>query len=229
MNRFNDKFKSELKNKLKGKMIALEGGEGTGKSTLIKKLEEFFIDGKSKHEDNFILIKTREPGGTETSEKLRDIIINNELDAVSEAYLFAVARREHLINKVIPAIFYGHTVICDRYIFSSLVYQGITKGLGFNYVKSLNEEVLNGLGGIYPDIVLWLDVEPKIGLKRIQDNNRDVNKYDKEDLEFHNKVRSGYEICSKIFKDTFIKIDASKSEDEVFEEVIDKLNNFFIE
>ena len=218
----NKEFKTKLRNKFKGKMIVLEGNEGAGKTKLLDRLSKYLKD----DDDNFIVIKTREPGGTETSEKLRDIIINNDLEPMSEAYLFAVARREHLINKIIPAILYGHTVICDRYIFSSLVYQGVTKELGFNYVKALNEEVLSGLGGIYPDVVLWLDVEPVIGLKRISSNNRETNKFDKESLDFHNKVRSGYEICSEVFKDTFIKIDASKSEDEVFEEVLEKLYNF---
>ena len=220
MENFDEKMIEILKEKLKGKAIVLEGGEGSGKSSLIKTLSDFF------KEIGIDFINTREPGGTLVSEKLRDIIVNEKLDPISEAYLFAVARREHLINKIIPAIKENKTVICDRYIFSSLVYQGITKGVGFNYVKSLNEEVLVGLGGIYPDIVIWLDIEPEIGLKRIEKNNRDVNKFDKESLSFHNKIRDGYLLCSNIFKDIFIKIDASKSQAEVFREVLNKLYNF---
>lgn len=202
----------------KGVFITLEGPEGSGKSTIIKKVEEFLSEKKVKY------ISTREPGGIDISEQIRDIILrktNTAMDARTEALLYAASRRQHLIERVIPALEKGVVVVCDRFIDSSLAYQGYARGIGMDEVMRINEFAIDKY---MPDLTFYLHIEPRLGLERISKNsNREVNRLDLEKIDFHNKVRDGYLILLKKYPDRIVKIDASGDIQSVFADVKNKL------
>lgn len=193
----------------KGTFITFEGGEGTGKTTLILKLKEYF---ESK---GHTVLLTREPGGVKVAEEIRSVIMENHMDTMTEALLFASARREHLVDRVIPALNRGEVVLCDRFVHSSIVYQGIVKKLGVETVSNLNQFAI---GDYMPDLTLILDLDPQVGLERISANDeREVNRWDLERLEFHQELRKGYQSLSKRFPEqNIISIDASPTQEEVF-------------
>lgn len=199
----------------KGFMISFEGGEGVGKTTIMKMLQEYL----DKQQVDYIC--TREPGGVFISEQIREVILNvknTEMDGRTEAMLFAAARRQHLVQKVIPALEQNKLVIFDRYIDSSLVYQGYVRGISIDEVLELNQFAIEGL---LPDITLYFDLDPKIGLDRINsDENREINRLDLEGQDFHLKVREGYLLLCDRFKDRIKLIDANKSIEEVYSQVI---------
>ncbi|HDP4296528.1 TPA: dTMP kinase, partial [Staphylococcus aureus] len=128
--------------------------------------------------------------GVPTGEEIRKVVLEgNQMDIRTEAMLFAASRREHLVEKVIPALRNNQIVLCDRYIDSSLAYQGYARGIGIEEVKALNEFAINGL---YPDLTIYLDVSAEVGRERILSNQRDQNRLDQEDIDFHEKVIEGY-------------------------------------
>ena len=192
-------------------LITLEGVEGSGKSTLIQYLKEF-IEGIGKK-----VIVTREPGGIEISEQIRSVILdteNTKMDGRTEALLYAAARRQHLVERIIPALKEGNVVLCDRFIDSSLAYQGYARGLGIDEVLSINEFAI---GSFMPNLTLYLDLDPQIGLSRIRKNKgREVNRLDLEEISFHLKVRDGYEEVIKRFPDRIVRVDANQELDKVF-------------
>jgi len=186
--------------------ITFEGPEGSGKTTVIQQVAE-----KLKNEYNIIL--TREPGGVKTGEQIREVLLEGDtMDDRTEALLFAASRREHLVGKVIPALNTGKVVLCDRYIDSSLAYQGYARGIGIEEVKSINEFAINGL---YPDITIYLDVSVEVGRERILKNQRDQNRLDQEDVKFHEKVVEGYKKIIHNESERFIVINANQSIDKV--------------
>ena len=191
-------------------LITLEGVEGSGKSTLIQYLKEF-IEGIGKK-----VIVTREPGGIEISEQIRSVILdteNTKMDGRTEALLYAAARRQHLVERIIPALKEGNVVLCDRFIDSSLAYQGYARGLGIDEVLSINEFAI---GSFMPNLTLYLDLDPQIGLSRIRKNKgREVNRLDLEEISFHLKVREGYEEVIKRFPDRIVRVDANQELDKV--------------
>ena len=195
----------------KGMFITLEGGEGSGKSTLILLLKGFL------EEQGYKVTVTREPGGIELAEKIRGLIMDNEMDSMTEALLFASARREHLVRRVIPALERGEIVLCDRFVHSSLVYQGIVGQLGVETVSALNSVAV---GAHMPDFTLLLDIEPEEGIKRISSNDsREVNRFDKNSMDFHHRIRAGYNSLVDLFPEHNIKtINASGTPEEVFAE-----------
>lgn len=207
----------------KGLFIVFEGGEGTGKTTAIESIYDWI------KEKGFNCIKTREPGGIKISEEIRQVILNKEntnMDGRTEALLYAAARRQHLIEKVIPALESGYIVLCDRFIDSSLAYQGYARGLGIDEVMSINKFAI---GEYMPDLSIIFDLDPKIGLERISRNNeREVNRLDLEKLDFHERVREGYNIIYNSDTNRRIKINAEKSKEDVFKEIqnviLNKLN-----
>ncbi|MCA1064457.1 dTMP kinase (plasmid) [Rossellomorea sp. AcN35-11] len=200
---------------MKGKMIVLEGGEGGGKTTLIKLLQSYL------ESQGYDVLVTREPGGVKIAEQIRSVILdvdNTEMDAKTEAILYAGSRNEHLIHVVFPALRQGKIVLCDRFVDSSLVYQGCARGLGIEEVYNLNKFVI---GDYMPDLTLYLDVEPEVGLKRISSNeDREVNRLDKESLEFHQRVRSGYLEVLEKFPNRIKMVDANQPMNLVCEEAI---------
>ncbi|MBD7914341.1 dTMP kinase [Clostridium sp. Sa3CUN1] len=197
-----------------GKFIVFEGGEGSGKSTILEMIYEFLL------EEGIDCIKTREPGGIRISENIRSIILdkeNTEMDSKTEALLYAAARRQHLVEKVIPELKSNKIVLCDRFIFSSLAYQGYAREIGVNEIFEINKFAV---GEYMPDLNILFDVSPEVGLSRINKNkDREVNRLDLEKIDFHNKVREGYHKLVEENKENFHVINAEKSIEEVFNEV----------
>lgn len=196
---------------VRNKFITFEGPEGAGKTTIIRMIAERFEGA----------LVTREPGGIDIAEQIRRVILdkkNTAMDARTEALLYAAARRQHLIEKVKPALEEGKLVLCDRFVDSSLAYQGHARGLGIEEVFGINRFAI---GEMMPDLTIYFDIEPEAGLKRInQHEGREINRLDLEALEFHHKVREGYQILLERFPKRIVKIDASKSLEEVYQETL---------
>lgn len=196
------------------KFITFEGGEGSGKSTVMKDVAARLT------KEGYKLVLTREPGGTPIAEEIRNVILdkdNTKMDPRTEALLYAASRRQHLVEKIWPALERGEIVLCDRYLDSSLAYQGGARGLGVDEVLSIN---MFATEGEYPDLTLLFDLEPEEGLKRIEKNKgREVNRLDLEKLEFHKKVRDNFHALAKKYSTRYVVIDASKSLNEVEDEV----------
>lgn len=203
---------------MKGYFITLEGTEGSGKTTIIEKLTNYYTN------KGYKVIRTREPGGSKIAEDIRNIILdvnNTTMDSITEAMLYAASRRQHLVEKVIPYLEKGYIVLCDRFIDSSLAYQGYARGLGIDKVYQLNLIATNGL---LPDATVYIDVHPKVGLARIKANNREQNRLDLEKLSFHEKVYEGYHQVSQMFKERFIVINGEQNQEKVFDDTINALN-----
>ena len=202
--------------------ITLEGPEGSGKTSAIKIVKERL------ESLGYQIEMTREPGGTYISEQIREVILdkrNTLMDPRTEALLYAASRRQHLVEKIWPSLKEGKIVFCDRYLDSSLAYQGYARGLGIDEILKVNDYAPEGT---FPDITLLFDIDPELGLERINKNkDREVNRLDVEKLSFHKKVREGYLLLSKKFPERYIIVDASKPLEEVanqvFEEIIKKL------
>lgn len=171
-----------------GKFVTFEGTEGSGKTSIIAQIETYF---KSK---GYPVLVTREPGGIRISEKIRDILLDKahtEMDPRTEALLFAASRRQHLVEKIIPALNEGMLVLCDRFVDSSLVYQGIARGLGVDEVFAINKFAIED---IMPDLTIFIDVTPEVGLARVfRNKGREVNRLDLEKREFHHRIYDGYQ------------------------------------
>ena len=198
--------------------ITLEGGEGSGKSTAIRiivpRLEKL----------GYEVVLTREPGGTPISEEIRNVILdkkNTKMDPMTEALLYAASRRQHIIEKIKPALQQGKIVISDRFLDSSLAYQGGARGLGIDRVYELNQYATDGL---LPDLTIFFELKPQEGLKRIEANaSREVNRLDVEKMSFHEVVYSSFEtLCAK-FPNRIVRIDASKKAEEVADEAYEEI------
>lgn len=206
----------------KGFFITFEGPEGCGKSTVIKWLIERLKT------DGYKVAFTREPGGTENaiSEQIRQVLLNpdNNICPETEALLFAASRAQHVNDFIKPQLAEGKIVICDRFLHSSLAYQGIGRDLGLDQIRLINQLAIKDC---YPDLVILLDIDPEIGLKRKQGNNLFLDRLDKENLAFHQKVREGYLTLAQMEPEIFIVIDASKTlelvEKEVYQKVKEKI------
>jgi len=175
-------------NKVNGLFITIEGPDGAGKTSV---LEELYP--RLQLEATRNIVKTREPGGVRIAEKIRQIILdpkNEEMDERTEALLYAAARRQHLIEVVLPALNEGNIVICDRFVDSSLAYQGAGRRIGMPEIANINEFATEGTT---PDFTLYLDVDSDTGLHRIQKNRaHQYDRLDSEGLEFHQRVRHAY-------------------------------------
>ena len=196
--------------------ITIEGPEGSGKTTAVdaavKELEKL----------GYQIVRTREPGGTPIAEQIRNVILdknNTAMDQRTEALLYAASRRQHLVEKVWPALKQGKIVICDRYLDSSLAYQGGARGLGVDNILQVNSFATEGT---FPDLTLLFDIKPEIGLARIAANsNREVNRLDLEKIDFHNKVRNTFLELAKRYPERYVVIDASQSREEVAKKTLE--------
>ena len=196
--------------------ITIEGPEGSGKTTAVdtavKELEKM----------GYQIVRTREPGGTPIAEQIRNVILdksNTAMDQRTEALLYAASRRQHLVEKVWPALKEGKIVVCDRYLDSSLAYQGGARGLGVDNILQVNSFATEGT---FPDLTLLFDLDPEIGLARIAANsNREVNRLDLEKIEFHKKVRNTFLELAKRYPERYVVIDASQSKEEVAKKTLE--------
>ena len=198
-----------------GYFITIEGGEGSGKTSVLKEVIE-----KLKNDGYENIVTSREPGGIKIATQIREVLLdksNTTMDSLTETFLFAASRRQHIVEKVLPELENGAIFICDRFIDSSYVYQGIAGKVGLERVIEVNEIATEGCK---PNLTILFDVDPRIGLERINKNkDREVNRLDLASLEFHDKVRSGYQTIANMYKDRIKVIDASKTFEAVVNEV----------
>lgn len=197
---------------MRGIFITIEGPDGAGKTSVIKKLIPMLVETIQQE-----IVATREPGGSRIAEEIRELILNPEnieMDIRTEALLYAAGRRQHLVEKIIPALETGKVVICDRFVDSSLAYQGVARGIGISEVAEINQFATDNLS---PDLTLYLDIEAHLGLERINQNknNRQFDRLDQETLEFHEKVRSAYLAIAKEQSERIVQIDASQELEKV--------------
>ncbi|PIC63651.1 dTMP kinase [Sporosarcina sp. P13] len=197
-----------------GLFISFEGPEGAGKTSVLQEVAT-----RLKALGHAVVV-TREPGGIPIAEKIREVILDTShhtMDGKTEALLYAAARRQHLVEKVIPALEQGMVVLCDRFIDSSLAYQGVARGLGLEEVLAIN---LFAIEDHMPDCTVFFDVPPEVGLARIwKDKEREQNRLDLETLEFHQLVYKGYQEVMRKDVERFRVVDARKPQSEVFEKV----------
>ena len=194
--------------------ISFEGPEGAGKTTILKLIAE------KCEEQGIEVLTTREPGGSKIAEKIRSIILDPEhieMDPRTEALLYAAARSQHFAEKIAPALEEGKFVLCDRFIDSSLAYQGVGRNLGVDAVHDIN---VFAIGDQMPDFTILFDLEPEVGLARINANSgREINRLDVESLAFHQSVREAYLQLAEKYPNRIRVVDASKSVDDVVDDV----------
>lgn len=206
---------------MKGIFITFEGGEGAGKTSILQSVAQKLT------RSGYDVITTREPGGIHIAEKIRSIILNpshTEMDARTEALLYAAARRQHLVEKVFPALEQGKIVLCDRFIDSSLAYQGYARDLGIDEVFSINQFAIQNA---MPDLTLFFDIAPEKGLARIAANeNRERNRLDLENIHFHKKVYEAYQILIARFPERIQVINADQTFDIVEKDSLSLITQF---
>lgn len=190
--------------------ITFEGGDGSGKTTLIEKLRDAF------EEKGHDVVTTREPGGTHVGEEVRELLLkhrhDHEMGQMAELLLFLTARAQHIDDVILPALQSGKVVLCDRFNDSSIAYQGFARGMGYDKVKRLCDDVT---GDLVPDLTFFLDLDPKVGLERA---SGEADRFESEEKSFHEKVREGYHAIAKNDPDRFRVLDASQDAESVFEQ-----------
>lgn len=202
--------------KNEGLFITFEGPDGSGKTTVSTGVHQRLI------ENGMDAIYTREPGGIDIAEQIRQVILdpaNTAMDYRTEALLYAAARRQHLVEKVLPALAQGKIVICDRFVDSSLAYQGWARGLGIEEVFQINQFAIDGF---MPRKTIFLDLSAEEGLKRIESREY-KDRLDQESLQFHYAVMEGYKKVVERFKDRMIVIDASNPVEQVIDEAYNQV------
>ncbi len=205
----------------RGVFITVEGPEGAGKTTVLARV------GEQLEKEGYSIVLTREPGGIPIAEQIRQVILNpdhTEMDSRTEALLYAAARRQHLMEKVVPALNKGCIVLCDRFVDSSLAYQGYARGLGIEEVREINRFAIQDT---MPELTLFFMIDPEIGLKRIENHkSREINRLDLEKLNFHQKVYEGYQLLIKNEPDRIKVIDANQSFEEVYQETLQQIRTY---
>lgn len=200
----------------RGKFITFEGGEGCGKSTQLQLLSEVLNERGIKH------VVTREPGGTKLAERIRPLVVepceDEEWDPMAETLLFMAARVQHVRKLIEPALSEGRWVLCDRFVDSTLVYQGVGRGLGVDYLQALHLTVLNDF---MPDQTILLDLIPEEGVQRALARNEEETRFEHLDMEFHYRVHSAFLNLARDKR--FTIIDASYPIDKVHEMVVEAI------
>ena len=201
----------------KGLFITIEGPDGSGKSTQVENIVKYFEDkGRT-------VVRTREPGGTPISEKLREILLdpeNSEMSAVTEMMIYAAARAQHVSEKIRPAIEHGEIVVCDRFMDSSIAYQGYGRGLG-SVVRDVNMIAVEGL---LPDITFFMDIDPAVGRERIARNRGVEDRLEREAMDFHYRLYDGFKAICAAEPERVVRIDADRSVEEIRNDIYAKLD-----
>lgn len=196
----------------KGLFITVEGVDGCGKTTQIKLMEKYL------REKGINVVLAREPGGTDISEAIRSIILdarNTEMSYITEMLLYASARAQLVAQVIKPALNKGNVVICDRFIDSSYVYQGFGRGIELKTIEEVNRIAMDG---IEPDITFFFDLRPEVALRRRIEAS-ETDRMEKENIEFHNKVYSGYLKLSEMFPERIRVINSEGTIDDIFNKV----------
>ena len=205
----------------RGLFITVEGTDGSGKTTQIMLMEAYL---KQKGHE---VVLTREPGGTRISEKIREIVLdpeNDEMGITAEMLLYASARAQLVSQIIRPAIESGKTVICDRFVDSSFVYQGFGRGIDLKTIEEVNKLAIEG---IWPDITFFFDIDPEVALRR-RIAATTADRIEKEKIEFHKRVYSGYKKLSLLYPERIKMIDSNKSIEEISKEVVQWLSKLTI-
>ena len=199
---------------MRGIFITIEGPDGSGKTTALQQVVP-----RLQQEMNRKVVATREPGGSPIAEKIRSLILDpshTDMDSRTEALLYAASRRQHLIEKVLPVLESGDVIFCDRFVDSSIAYQGYARGIGEEGIREINEVATEG---IEPDVTLYIDVPAEVGIQRIHANldEREYNRLDQEKLAFHEKVRAGYQHLAQANPERIVVVDGTMSRESVAE------------
>jgi len=199
----------------KGFFITFEGCDGSGKSTTLEDIVSTLTN------EGYDIVKTREPGGSAIAQQIRNILLdenNQGICSSAEALLFAASRAQHYEEVIKPALLEGKIVICDRFIDSSLAYQGHARGLGLENIKVINAFAIEQT---MPDLTVFFNLQPQKGLERIaKSNEREVNRLDLEGLNFHNKVYEGYLNLLDTYPDRMVSINADQTKEAVYTDVL---------
>jgi dTMP kinase len=207
---------------VRGIFITIEGPDGSGKTTALQQVVP-----RLQQEMNRKVVATREPGGSPIAEKIRSLILDpshTDMDSRTEALLYAASRRQHLIEKVLPVLESGDVIFCDRFVDSSIAYQGYARGIGEEGIREINQFATEGLE---PDVTLYIDVPAEVGIQRIHANldEREYNRLDQEKLDFHEKVRAGYQQLAKANPERIVVVDGTMSREEVAESCYQIIKN----
>lgn len=208
---------------MKGLFITFEGNDGSGKSSALQTVKQELLD------LGYDVIYTREPGGSPIAEKIREVILDKDnlgMDPKTEALLYAASRREHIVKTILPALEAGKVILCDRFLDSSLAYQGYSRDLGCENVLEMNQFATEGL---YPDLTILVCTRPEIGMSRIKKDERDMDRLELEKMTFHNKVYDGYIALSEKFKDRIVVINGEQTKEQVLSDVKNVLYPFIKE
>ena len=207
---------------MRGIFITIEGPDGSGKTTALQQVVP-----RLQQEMNRKVVATREPGGSPIAEKIRSLILDpshTDMDSRTEALLYAASRRQHLVEKVLPVLESGDVIFCDRFVDSSIAYQGYARGIGEEGIREINQFATEG---IEPDVTLYIDVPAEVGIQRIHANldEREYNRLDQEKLAFHEKVRAGYLQLAKANPERIVVVDGTMSREEVAESCYQIIKN----
>ena len=209
---------------MKGLFITFEGNDGSGKSSVIETIKKELIS------RGYNVLYSREPGGSKIAEKIREVILdvdNVGMDDKTESLLYAASRREHIVKTLLPALNEGKIVLCDRYLDSSLAYQGYARGIGIDEVYRMNTYATDNL---LPDLTLLICVKPEVGFERIKKNQRGaLDRLEIEKMEFHKKVYVGYLEVQKKFPHRIIIINGEASKEQVRKDALEVVIKFLEE
>lgn len=201
---------------IKGCFITFEGGEGAGKTTQIRLLKE-----KLEQQGKQVLL-TREPGGTTGGELIRPLLVSGDVhwDALTEVLLFSAARRDHLVNKILPALNEGKIVLCDRFADSTMAYQGYGRKKDLDLQEKLTQLYKMIAGDFEPDLTFILDIDPKVGLKRSCERaGNNEQRFEKMDFSFHENLRQGFLDIAQKNPQRCMIINANRSVEEIHQDI----------
>lgn len=204
----------------KGIFISFEGNDGSGKSTTVRGVYDELV------KRGYDVIVTREPGGSKIAEKIRSLILDNDnvgMDARTESLLYAASRREHVVKVIKPSLEQKKIVLCDRYIDSSLAYQGYARGIGIDEVYEMNMYATEGL---LPDLTIFVVADPEIGIQRIKKNARELDRLEHEDIKFHKDVYQGYLKTVEKFPERIKKVNGEQQLEVAVSEAVNVVVNF---
>ena len=204
----------------KGIFISFEGNDGSGKSTAVRGVYDELV------KRGYDVVVTREPGGSKIAEKIRSLILDNDnvgMDERTEALLYAASRREHVVKVIKPALEQKKIVLCDRYVDSSLAYQGYARGIGIDEVYEMNMYATEGL---LPDLTVFVVADPEVGFQRIRRNQRELDRLEHEAIKFHKDVYLGYiKTCEK-FPERIKKINGEQLLEDAVNEAVSVVVSF---
>ncbi len=203
----------------KGLLITMEGPDGSGKTMQMDLLE------KALREQGYPVIRSREPGGTPIGEAIRNVILNpeyTEMDSMTEAMLYAASRAQHVAEKIKPAIAEGYIVLLDRFLDSSLVYQGIGRGMTIETIEAINRFAT---GGLQPDATIMVYIDYEEGLRRKKQQNGSLDRMEAQQDNFHRRVNEGYLQLAKRYPERIQLIDGARDPQTIHQDILKRVHD----